>query len=412
MNAANVGRTWVPRFLLVGASLAIVEAGLQLCTLASPRAEEVLAPEISGWVPDGLLGERGNPRYPEHDVAGYRNSDRPARASIVVLGDSQAYGVSVRRDEAWPHLLESSTGRRVYNMALPGYCPVHSLWQFDEALTLSPQQVIVSVYFGNDMFDAFVLSLQNAAIAALAPHDLVAESRAKEAAGPLEEELYPPAKGWYNVGISAFLRLRTWTAVHSRLYGVARAARRLSAAPADPLSPADSGFETAVRSLTSEKRASTLIVDRPGWRTILTPAYRGRVEDDSDVRIREGFEVVKGSLNSLANRSRSAGVKLLVVLIPTKETVLWSRADQTNPALSRLLDNESRLKTELFDFLSSRDIDVVDVSDRLGAATRQPYFENADGHPNAWGHRVIADAIIEHGLDGRQQIHPIGGTPR
>ena len=249
MSTTNVGRTWVARFLLIGASLAIVEAGLQLFTLASPRAEELLGPEISGWVPDGLLGERGNPRYPEHDVAGYRNSDRPANASIVVLGDSQAYGVNVRRDEAWPHLLQSSTGRRVYNMALPGYCPVHSLWQFDEALTLSPQQAIVSVYFGNDFFDAFAFSSRNAVIAALAPVDLVRESQAKEAASPLDEELFPPAKGWYNVGMSAFVRLRAWTAVHSRLYGVARATRRLAAPPVDPLSPAVSDFETAVRSL-------------------------------------------------------------------------------------------------------------------------------------------------------------------
>ena len=400
MNATRAGRTWVARLLLVTASLVVVEAGLQLFCLTSARAEELLGPEISGWVPDVLLGERGNPRYPEHDVAGYRNSDRPARASVVVLGDSQAYGVSVRRDEAWPHLLESSTGARVYNMALPGYCPVHSLWQFDEALTLSPQQAIVSVYFGNDFFDAFAFSSRNAVIAALAPVDLVRESQAKEAAAPLDEELFPPAKGWYNVGMSAFVRLRTWTAVHSRLYGVARATRRLAAPPVDPLSPPVSDFETAVRSLTPEDRASMLIVDRPGWRTILTPAYRGRVEDDRDVRIRLGFEVVKGSLNSLANRSRSAGVKLLVVLIPTKETVLWSHADQTNPALSRLFDNENRLKTELFDFLSSHDIDVVDVSDRLRTATRQPYFENADGHPNAWGNRLIADAVIEHGFDG------------
>ena len=154
-----------------------------------------------------------------------------------------------------------------------------------------------------------------------------------------------------------------------------------------------------------------LIIDR----SVGAPSSHRRTRtrwDDSDVRIRQGFEVVKGSLNSLANRSRSAGVKLLVVLIPTKETVLWSRADQADPALSRLFDNESRLRKELSDFLSSHDIDVVDVSGRLRAAPRQPYFENADGHPNASGHRAIADAIIEHGLDGRPPTHPTGGTPR
>jgi hypothetical protein len=136
LNATRRSRlTFVALLLLLIVSAAFAEAGLQLITRVSARAEDVLGPDISGLVPDAVLDFRGNPRYPEHDAAGYRNRERPVHAPIVVLGDSQAYGVSVRRDEAWPYLAQASTGRRVYSMALPGYCPTHNVLQFDEALS-------------------------------------------------------------------------------------------------------------------------------------------------------------------------------------------------------------------------------------------------------------------------------------
>jgi hypothetical protein len=201
-------------------------------------------------------------------------------------------------------------------------------------------------------------------------------------------------------------------ASHSRLYGLARAARRVVGSPVDSSSLGDPDFQTAVRAVGPAERRSMVIVDRPGWRTILTPEYRGPVVDDNDVRIRQGVEVVKGSLSSLADRSRRDGVKFLVVLIPTKETVFWSQVEQTNGVLSRMFENETRLRMELIDYLNSHDIDFVDVTDGLRATAHQPYFENTDGHPNAWGHRLIADAIIAHDFDSRQRTYPNSRTPR
>src|SRR5438876_2605696 len=92
------------RLLLFAITLAVIEGFLQISGHLWTRVNDILSPEISGWILDPLLGVRGNPRYPEHDVAGYRNRARPVNAPIVVLGDSQAYGVGVHRDEAWPHL--------------------------------------------------------------------------------------------------------------------------------------------------------------------------------------------------------------------------------------------------------------------------------------------------------------------
>jgi hypothetical protein len=399
-------RMAVWRVLLVLASIAIAEVALQLVSFVSPAARELLGFEgVSNLVPDDALGLRGNPRFADHDVAGYRNHDRPRQSAIVVLGDSQAYGTSVHREQAWPHQLEGLLGRGVYNMALPGYGPAHALLQMDEALSLDPKHIIVSVYFGNDFFDASALSMRNGQISALAPSALMHESRVLEDQRKLADEVDALFRREDRTAQDAPLqsdtvaRLRAWMSSHSRLYGLARAAKRIVRGPDSSLLAND--FETAVRGLTPAERRYCLVVDGPAWRTILTPLYRARVIDDSDVRIRQGVEVVKRALESMATQSHHAGIDFLVVLMPTKETVFWPHTDQADGELSRLVTDETRLKEELVHYLESRDVEYVDMVDWLRKVDRQPYFENADGHPNEYGHRVVADVVARR-LTGRE----------
>ena len=77
-------------------------------------------------------------------------------AFAVAIGDSQTYGDEVSRQEAWPQRLAELTGRSVYNMALGGYGPVEYERLLPEALALSPQVVLVGLYAGNDLADAYL----------------------------------------------------------------------------------------------------------------------------------------------------------------------------------------------------------------------------------------------------------------
>jgi len=388
----------------------VAELTLQAVALGSPKAARLLSPEITGAIPDPVLGARGNPLYPEHDATGYRNRDRPDHAAIVVLGDSHAYGVSVRRDEAWPHLLESSLGARVYSMAMPGYCPVENLLQFDEALSFRPQRIIVSVYFGNDFFDAFTFSMRNASVSAAVPPQLARESKVLEAKRALRKDVDVLSSAGESApdGDLFVAGVREWLANHSRLYGLARATWRVAVPAAAPATIGAVDFETLVRTIPPSRLRYWTIADRPKWRSILTPSYRGLVVDDRDPRIRLGVEVVKSALKSMADRSREADIEFLVALLPTKEAVFWPHTDQTHQTLADLVANETRLKIELTRDLTSYGVDVVDVTEPLREAGSQPYFESQDGHPNALGHRLIA-AVIRGHLAGEPRTSPNPG---
>ena len=385
----------IARVLLMSAALVICEIGLQLVTLVSVSAERVVGPEISPTLPNPVPGRGGNPKYPDHDSAGYRNSDRPDRAGIVVLGDSHTYGIAVSRDEAWPQILDALIGQRVYNMAFPGMSPADSLFQLKQALSFKPHHLVVSVYFGNDFHDAFKATQWIPAVSALAPPHLLRESRVKEAASPLQglanvlymgDEAANDPPGYVS-------RVRTWLSLHSRLYGLMRAAKNVVRPPGVSRGSEAEDFDTLVRLLPPAKLRYWAITDQPNWRAILTTRFHALGVDDSDVRVRVGVEIVKRALKSIADQSRAEGVELLVVLLPTKDTVFWPHTNHKEGVLATLVANEARLKRELIADLNAQSIDVVDATEPLREAPRQPYFESAESHPNPLGHRVIAEVV-------------------
>jgi hypothetical protein len=395
--------TWIPkrcseaiaRVLLMVGTLGFVEIGLQLLSLFSVRVQAVVGPEVQHFRPDPVIGSRGNPRYQDHDAAGYRNRDRPDRAAVVVLGDSHSYGVAVTRDEAWPRVLEASLGQRVYNMALPGHSPAQSLLALDEALSLKPRHIVVSVYFGNDFPDSFHVSQWSSTIRGLALPDLVRESQIAEAREKFltrANELYFAGDTWGNPPRGVVEYLRAWLSENNRLYGLMRALKNSLRPPPVPM-VGEADFDAVVTQVTPARLRFWTITDQPNWRTILTPPYHALSMDDRDVRVRLGVEILKRALKSMAERTRAEGVELLVVLLPTKETAFWPHTNQTKGILSELVANEARLKQEIIGDSNSQSIHVVDATDALSKAPRQTYFEGPDSHPNPLGHRVIADVV-------------------
>jgi SGNH hydrolase-like domain, acetyltransferase AlgX len=330
-----------------------------------------------------LADGRGNPYHREHDTAGYRNANRPGRADVVVLGDSHAYGAGVAPAESWPARVGA------YNMALPGHGPGHSLLQLEEALSLRPRRLIVAPYFGNDFVDVYLLGQQRPEL--LAGFDGRA-AEAAEARRPLVYEfievftmgdtLRPPPTG-----------PRAWVSSHIKLYALAREAWGLLSGPATiaVLAP---DFEVATAALTTTQRRYAMPIEADGWRTILTPVYRGWAVNDRDPRVRLGFEASLRILRRIHARAEAAQVPLLVVLHPTKESVFWPRG-RANEQLQRLVGDEARLRAELLAMLDAAGIAYVDVLPILRAASSQPYFENIDAHPNATGHGLIAAAVAD-----------------
>jgi hypothetical protein len=188
--------------------------------------------------------------------------------------------------------------------------------------------------------------------------------------------------------------IRRFVPNHSNLYALLRSTRAvLSPDPGMDFYSKD--FERAVASLTDEQRSYYSAIEGSDWRTVLTPAQRAKVLDVEDPRIRLGFEVCSDALVATHLKAEEAGADLLVVLLPTKESVF--KPHVANPEehanLVDVWESERQLGAELKRRLGERGIRVLNPIAALSHAHRQTYFEDADGHPNAWGHEIIAREI-------------------
>ncbi len=127
-------------------------------------------PHVNFYLPDPALGVRLRPGATERisfggnpvtevriNSAGYRGGDLPAPRpdEILVVGDSQAFGLGVEEQETFSARLASLTGRPVVNAGVPTYGPDEYDAVVAEMLTRrKPSVVVYTVNLANDLFEA------------------------------------------------------------------------------------------------------------------------------------------------------------------------------------------------------------------------------------------------------------------
>jgi lysophospholipase L1-like esterase len=328
------------------------------------------------------VGGRGNPAFRDHDARGYRNTVALQHADIVAIGDSHTYGIGVTREEAWPSILSAGLGLSVYSMAHAGYGPGQYERMLDEALSLRPRLIVVGLHLGNDLYDAYAFYKGQP----VAPHlmDLAERAAAKDREMPIEAE----AGRLFELGRRS--PIRAWLGDNVELYRLAHAVRRQLAGP-PALQSKD--FETVVAALTPADRPYVSVFNDGDWRTILRPAYGRLGLNHRDPRIELGIERSFQALEAITARCRQRGVALVVVLLPTKESVVSPRVTSADAHLAELVADESRARERFTRWALNSDIPMLDALSALQASTAQPYPEHLDGHPNRVGHRVIAEMI-------------------
>ena len=95
-----------------------------------------------------------------------------------------------------------------------------------------------------------------------------------------------------------------------------------------------------------------------------------------------------------------------MLLIPTKELVFEAEIDHHSSAFAQLIDNEKKMWRQIKTVLEQRGIPHLDSLTELREALRagiQPYKIGPDGHPNAAGHRVIAEIVARWIADPAEQ---------
>ncbi len=364
-------------------SLALLAASVLVCLVLVELACRLLLDPVDYLQPrmvsHPVLGHAIEPSTGGHDAWGFRNRATPKTAEVVVVGDSQSYGLGVPRRNAWPSILARLAKVRVYNASLGGYGPLHYLYLVEtRALKLNPKLIVVALYLGNDLVEAYNLAYRLDHWREFRNPKLISPPPPP----PLKRELGPPLR-----------RIRAWLA--GRLVSYRLVVHALGGKIAAWLRGREA--EIAGRGWSVLKDAAGRIV------TAFDPPRRFRAVDLSDVRVAEGLKIGLAALEKIGDACHENGVELLFVLIPTKESVYAGLIAAAGPELKhralleKLIANEAFLRGRLEAFFREHDLAYLDLLEPLQAAARRRpvYPPTDDGHPNKDGHEVIARAVFK-----------------
>lgn len=280
------------------------------------------------------------------DEHGLRNkSPWPERASVVVVGDSLAFGYGVDDAHMWSRLIEARLPtERVVNISLPGLAPEQYFRYFERfGAPLQPQLVILCVFPGNDVADAKRFEVWQAA----------------GSPGNFAEWRY---------GEMSELPRASRPRESPSLLERSRLAMAL----------------TAIRNnLSSRFQSETLSF--PEGRVQLVPGvYEKRMSTFNDRD--PGFRALVESVRNTRALTDRLGARLLVVLFPTKEEVYLPGRGAEYPHMVEAVKH----------VLDELPVDTFDLTDglRRHANEARPLFFEVDGHPNDRGNAVIANLIL------------------
>ncbi|HET9619747.1 MAG TPA: hypothetical protein VFP84_00175, partial [Kofleriaceae bacterium] len=158
---------WLARCAMIAAGLAV---GLGAAELVFRARDGGAFPHLNVYVADAALGVRlapgaeekvafgGNPiTHVRINRDGLRGGELPApgKDDVVVVGDSQVFGLGVEEDETFSARLAGALHRTVINAGVPTYGPDEYRAVIAEQLARRhPRTVVLAINLVNDLFEA------------------------------------------------------------------------------------------------------------------------------------------------------------------------------------------------------------------------------------------------------------------
>jgi hypothetical protein len=369
-------------------SLAIAEGVLRLVEKAQ-LGDRALEDKL---IHDPVLGLKLAPYTLGHDANGFRNDSVPQHADVVVLGDSQTWGVNAERQDAWPQQFSKISGRAAYNMGMGGFGPVQYKALLPQALQLSPKIVVVGFYFGNDIYDAYHMAYQYEAhrdLRSSAVGDLSIDTVSEKTNVFWNQEKQFHA----SFGRASLSGLSFWLREHLAL---GRLLNRTHLWPGAQ----DVDYEIDKRwAIAHPDRGA--VCEWPGRETVFTTAYRLAGLDLDEPRIGEGVRISKELLAQMQTETDASHARLIVLLLPTKEAVYASAQKDKlslDPTYQKFVSMEGRVRSEILLTCEKNGISVIDALPYLSGSLdrgERIYPSTTESHPNAHGYFVIASAVNE-----------------
>jgi len=322
------------------------------------------------------------PHSAGHDEWGFRNKRLPDTVDIVALGDSMTYGVNELSKYSWPSWLRLKANKGVYNMGLGGYGPVQYYYLLKEkALPLKPKVIIVGLYYGNDLMDAYRMI-----------YTYQYWNKFKDKKVPYRNEHLvgdPPhlLKG----NLRGVKKIRVYLAHISVVYRIivhsfiGNLFRR---------------FEAESQAYEDKKYIVLHNEDR-NIETSFIDGYRLRSMDLRKEEVREGLRKTLFLIREMKEICLKNNTTFIVLRIPTKETVYAKYFDRRNDSFKSLIeaaDFELKIHNEVKEFTDKNQITYIDSLPYLLEEVEKPYLYhvNTDSHPRRDGHAAIASSLADY----------------
>ena len=311
-----------------------------------------------GRVSDPAFVYRGNPAQGEHDQLGYRNRAILDRPDVLIIGDSQVYCPGVSCDQSWPAVFADLSGCDAYMSAVCGWGVLQYMLAFEELLPLSPRQVFVFVYPGNDIFE----TLRDCRLSSSASARALME----------------------DVGGLPPIDLRSFSKRNEEV------ARLISI-----------GFTRAqaLASCSAQGMTDVCRATLEGRTYFLKEGMRFTVSDLEHPAIQGAFVLVERCLKRMAKLANSARIKLTVFGMPTLEYLMFLQGGgakvQYPEKLGRLGRNEKSVFKRLRSVCARNGIVYRDVGPVLSNQLVRGIYpsDSDDGHLNALGCELVGKLV-------------------
>jgi len=299
---------------------------------------------------------------PRTGAAGQAPASIPSGITIVLLGDSFAWGFGVSRAEAFADRVESAIpGVRVQNFGVCGYGTDQELLVFRRsAAPLHPRVVLVEFAVGNDLDNVLSARAYNLP----KPRFLIHGDALDLTGVPV-----PRTENWNR---AARTGVRDFLTAHVRLYAWARP-----------------------RWASLRGRAEHLMAFiRPDKQGLRIAILRREPSD----RVEHGWRLAEMLLGSIAREAAASGARTALLVVSDRTQIddaLWAAVvkEQALDAAAYDRDLPDRRLGAIGERLG---ITIVDPTGALRgrAAAGEELFVPGDPHWNAAGHRVAAEELV------------------
>ncbi len=392
MGSGITRRRLVYTLLALLFSVGLCEELLRVAARSSAFVRyQLSSPLTRNLVPDRALGYRMSPYTGGHDRRGYRNDSAADHYDVLALGDSVTYGLGAFSAGSWPRQLEHLSGRSVYNAGVGGYGPCEYLLVLDELLPLKPTVIIVGLYVGNDIGNAYASVYIQNRCSDLATHDPLVLTAIEAANRHSALSELAAVYGESRPAPPTVLE-------RSAVYGLARSLHyALTTRNQLPNREgrADS-FEAAARLPFRVAMASP-----PAFRTVFRdPRLDLLAVNLEDARMSEGLRITLAALERIRAKAAVNGASLFVALLHSKPFAMAQLIEQQGPDVKRqfepLIHWEGEVTNGLVAGLSDLAIPTIDTGPALRQAIAgglMPFHDSDDTHPTDRGYGVIAAVI-------------------